>query len=78
MKDLPLVRTHYVVVDDDDDDDIVGFIKALRIRWSWHIEKMNEERVPKMIQNSEIDCGRRRGGPRKRWVDDLERDLRSL
>ena len=34
--------------------------------------------MPKMILNAKIDSGRRRGRPRKRWIDDLESDLRSL
>ena len=42
-----------------------------------HIERMSEERVPKMI-NAKIDSGRRRGRQRKRWIDDLETELRSL
>ena len=59
-------------------ENIVGFIKTLRIRWLVHIERMSEERIPKMKPNAKLDNGRRRGRPRKRWVDDLESDLRSL
>ena len=43
-----------------------------------HVKRMSEGRMPKMILNSKIDSGRRRGRPRKRWIDDLESDLRSL
>ena len=57
---------------------ILGFIKALRIRWLGHIERLSEERMPKWILNANIGSGRRRGRPRKRWIDDLESDLRSL
>ena len=39
---------------------------------------MSVERIPKMIQNARIGSGRRRGRPRKRWIDDLQSDLRSL
>ena len=34
--------------------------------------------MPKMILNAKIYSGRRRGRPRKRWIHDLESDLRSL
>ena len=34
--------------------------------------------MPKMILNSKIDSGRKRRRSRKRWIDDLESDLRSL
>ena len=34
--------------------------------------------MPKMLRNSKIDCGRRKGHLRKRWTDDLKNDLRSL
>ena len=50
----------------------------MRIRRLVHIERMSEERMPKMILNAKIDSGRRRGRARKRWIDDLESDLRSL
>ena len=56
----------------------MGLSKALRMRWLGHIERMSEERMPKMILNAKIDSRRRRGRPRKRWIDDLESDLRSL
>ena len=57
---------------------VVGFIKALRIRWLVQIRRMSEERMPKMIVIAKIDSGRGRGRSEKRWVDDLESDLRSL
>ena len=59
-------------------ENVDGLIKALRIRRLGHTERMSEDRMPKMILNAEIDSGRRRGRPRKRWIDDLESDLRSL
>ena len=56
----------------------IRFIKALRIRWLGHIGRMNEEIMTKKILNAKTDNGRRIGRPRKRWIDDLESDVRSL
>ena len=59
-------------------ENIVWFIKTQRIRWLGHIERMSEERMTEMILNSKFHTGRRRGRPRKQWIDDVESDLRSL
>ena len=59
-------------------ENIVGFVKALRIRWLGHIERVNEEGMPRIILNAKIDSGRRRGRLRKRWVDHLQNNLNSL
>ena len=35
-------------------ENIIAFIKVLGIRWLGHIERTNEERVPKMILNAKL------------------------
>jgi hypothetical protein len=59
-------------------EDIVSFVKSLRIRWLGHVERMTNNRMPKMILNAKMECGRRRGRPRKRWLDDVEYGVKSL
>jgi len=38
---------------------------------------MEEDRMPKKIFTQELEGTRRRGRPRKRWKEEVERDLRS-
>jgi hypothetical protein len=39
---------------------------------------MEEDRMPKMIFTQELDGTRRRGRPRKRWREEVERYLQVL
>jgi len=40
-----------------------------------HLERMEEDSMPKKIFNQELEGTRRRGRPRKRWKEEVERDL---
>jgi len=57
---------------------IVKWIKGQRIRWLCHLERMEEDRMPKKIFTLEMEGTRRRGRPRKRWKEEVERDLQAL
>jgi hypothetical protein len=48
------------------------------IRWAGHVQRMPETRSVKKVFLGKPDGRRRRGRPRKRWLDDLEEDLRKL
>jgi len=39
---------------------------------------MEEDRMPKKIFTQELEGARRRGRPRKRWTEEVERDLQVL
>ncbi|WP_289480288.1 hypothetical protein, partial [Klebsiella pneumoniae] len=39
------------------------------LRWFGHVERMNEDRIPKRIYESDVVGVRRRGRPRKSWMD---------
>jgi hypothetical protein len=56
--------------------DIVEFIKSLRLRWCGHIEWMNNKKCLKII--SKMEGNRKRGRPRKRWIDEVEEDLKII
>ena len=49
-----------------------------RISRLGHLERMEEDRMPKMIFTQELGGTRRRGRPRKGWKQEVERDLQVL
>jgi len=59
-------------------ENIVKWIKGLRISWLGHLERMEENRMPKEIFTQELEGTRRRGRPRKGWREEVERDLQVL
>jgi len=59
------------------EENIVKWIKEQRISWLRHLERMEEDRMPKKIFTRELE-GTRRGRPRKRWKEEVETDLQVL
>jgi len=59
-------------------ENIVKWIKGQRISWLGHLERMEEDRMPKNIFTQELEGTRRRERPRKRWKEEVERDLQVL
>jgi predicted component of type VI protein secretion system len=59
-------------------ENIVKWIKEQRISWLGHLEEMEEDRMPKKIFTQELEGTRRRGRSRKRWREEVERDLQVL
>jgi hypothetical protein len=55
-------------------ENIVKWIKEQRINWLGHLERMEEDRMPKKIFTQELEGTRRRGRPRKGWREEVERD----
>jgi hypothetical protein len=53
-------------------------IKKGRIRWAGYVQRMPETRSVKKVFLGKPDGRRRRGRPRKRWLYDLQEDLRKL
>ena len=56
---------------------MVKWIKGQRISWLGHLERMEEDRMPKKIFTQELEGSRRRGRPRKGWKE-VERGLQVL
>jgi len=59
-------------------ENIVKCIKGQRISWLGHLERMEEDRMPKKIFTRELEGTRQRGRPRKGWREEVERDLQVL
>jgi hypothetical protein len=59
-------------------ENIVKWIKGQRISWLGHLEKMEEDRMPKKIFTQELEGMRRRGKHMKGWKEGVERDLQVL
>jgi hypothetical protein len=53
------IRTNKEIEDILEGADIVKFIKSLRVRWCGHIERMNNERMPKTIMITKMEGTRK-------------------
>jgi len=53
-------------------EDLVKWIKGQRISWVGHLERMEEDRMPKKIFTQELEGTRRRGRSRKGWKEEAE------
>jgi hypothetical protein len=60
------------------EENMVKWIKGQRISWLGHLERVEEDRMPKKIFTQELEVSRRRGRPRKGWREEVERDLQVL
>ena len=59
-------------------EDLVRYIKSMKLRWIGHDERMEDGRMPKRLMHNDIMGVRKRGRPRKRWLQDVEQDLRRM
>jgi len=47
-----------------------------RLCWLGHVEKMEENRIPKKVLYIILEATRRRGRPRNRWQEEVREDGR--
>ena len=58
-------------------ENVVKWIKEHRINWLGRLERMDEDRMSKKIFIHALEGTRRRGRPRKRWKEEVERERSS-
>jgi hypothetical protein len=49
--------------------DIIDIIEKKRLQWYGHVKRMPEERIPKLIMEWVPEKRRKRGLPRKTWME---------
>jgi hypothetical protein len=59
------IRTNRELAELNKGKNIVKLIKEQRISWLGHLERMEEDRMPKKFFTQELEGPRRRGRPRK-------------
>jgi hypothetical protein len=59
-------------------EDTVKFVKSQCLACLEHVEQIDEERMLRKLLHGKMEGRRRCGMPRKRWLQDLEDDLRVM
>jgi hypothetical protein len=54
---------------------IIETIKLNRLRWFGHVQRMEDNRIPKNVLHMNLET-RLRGRPRNRWQDEVKEDGR--
>src|SRR5215510_14034835 len=55
---------------------IIETIRLNRLRWFGHVQRMEENRIPKRVLNMNLGTTRLGGRPRNRWQDEVREDRR--
>jgi hypothetical protein len=53
------------------------FVKARRVSWIGHVERMEDSRMPKSDERENLHQ-EKKGRPKVRWLDDVQGDLREM
>jgi hypothetical protein len=72
------IRTNKEIQEIINDEDIVRFVKSRRLEWLGHVERMDQNRMPKKILHGRTEGKRKHGRLRKRWLQDLQEDVRVM
>jgi hypothetical protein len=58
--------------------DMITFIKVGRLKWAGHVLLMDQQRPAKRILNAKLKGTRRRGRPKLRWEDGVDKEVKAL
>ena len=72
------IKTNAELITKYKSQDIVTVMKIWRLEWLGLVIRMNETRSVKKIFEGKLEGRRGRGWPRRRWITDVEDDLRKL
>jgi hypothetical protein len=57
----------------------LGFVYLLYLYyWFGHVQRMEENKIPKRVLYMNLESTRQRGRPRNRWQDEVREDRRSV
>jgi hypothetical protein len=68
----------YIIINSIEGADVVRFIKAQRIKWLGHIQRMDQARPTRKLLDWKPMVTRPVGKPRQRWQEDVMEDLKKL
>jgi hypothetical protein len=57
--------------------DIIDIVEKKRLQWYGHVKRMQEERLPKLIMERIPGERRKRGRPRKTWMEDVRAAMKT-
>ena len=53
-------------------------VQESRLKWYWHVLRREDEYVGTRVTGMEVPGKRRRGGPKRRWLDNIRNDLSEI
>jgi hypothetical protein len=56
----------------------VRYVKRKRMAWMGHVMRMEGERIPKRVLEWKPMGRRNRGRPKKRWIEDIEKNIQII
>ena len=57
--------------------DIIDIIEKKRLKWYGHVKRTPEERIPKLIMEGIPQERRKRGRPRKSWMEGVQAAMKT-